>query len=320
MMIRLCERALRLFFLGTLAIGPAFLGAGCGSDSGKKVVPSDEIAPLISALVPDSGAVGDTIGVLGADFGATQGESRVRFGAVEATTSVWSDTRIDAIVPDGAVSGNVQVVVHGVASNGKPFQIGSAPPPPVITIDRLVPPRTVAADTVRVIGSGFGASQGPGQVTFAGAADSRLGASIVSWTETEIRALVPSGAADGAVLVVIGAGSSNGVTFSAAERLISYADDLIPLFESKGCIDCHSGPFATNNLRLESAGTATSGDSDHGPVVRPRDGRSSILYLKVTANPPFGVRMPQGCSGQVCVSADAIRMISDWIDQGARDN
>jgi hypothetical protein len=229
-MIRTRKGIVGLWILGAIALGATLFGAGCGSDSGKKIATPDDDAPLISTLVPT---------------------------------------------------------------------------------------RTVAADTVQVIGSGFGVAQDVGMVTFAGAADSRIGAAVVSWSDSEIRALVPTDAVDGAVLVVLGSAASNGVPFSKAERLISYTDDLIPLFQVKGCADCHGG---TNNLYLDSATSATSGESDHGPVVLRRDGPHSILYLKVTANPPFGGRMPPGCSGQVCVSAADARMISDWIDQGTRDN
>lgn len=301
-----------LLFLGLIAFG-----SGCGSDGGKKVSEPDVIQPVILSLEPDSGAVGDTIEVLGNGFGANVTTGRVLFGSLPAVTPSWVDTRILAIVPTGAQSGTVRVTVGDLTSNAKPFQVGTVPPPPAITIDRLVPTRTVVADTIRVVGTGFGDSQTTGRITFAGDGGARVDASVLAWSATEIRVLVPAAAVDGPVLVSRGGGESNGATFSKAERLISYVDDLLPLFNVKGCVDCHGG---TNNLHLESAKAATSGESDHGPVVIPRDGEHSILYLKVTANPPFGSRMPLGCNGQVCVSAADARMITDWIDQGARDN
>jgi hypothetical protein len=290
--------------------------AGCGSDGGKKITPPEVANPLISSLNPDSAAVGDTIEVLGSGFGDSISTNRVRFGTLDAGTPTWTDTRILAIVPTGAQSGTVQVLVGGELSNAMPFQVGSTPPP-IITIDQLIPARTVAADTVRVVGSGFGATPGTGQVTFAAASQARVVATALSWSDTEIRVLVPADAVDGSVLVVTDAASSNGVDFSKAPRLISYTNDLLPLFHVKGCDGCHGG---TNNLFLESAKSALSGESDHGPVILPRDGAHSILYLKVTSNPPFGSQMPLGCSDPVCVSAAEGLMITDWIDQGARDN
>jgi hypothetical protein len=274
------------------------------------------LPPLIATLNPDSGRVGDTIEILGSRFGGTGVAIRVLFGALAASTPTWTDTRILAVVPTGAQTGNVQVAVGDVTSNTKPFRV-VVEPPPVITIDRLIPARTVVADTVNVVGSGFGATQETGQVTFAGPAGARIEATVLAWSETEIRVLVPGGIADGFVLVAVGGTPSNGATFSPAPRLISYTDDLVPLFHAKGCISCHGGQ---NNLHLDSAKAAVSGESDHGPVVLVRDGANSILYLKTTATPPFGDRMPLGCSGQVCVSAADGLLITDWIDQGARDN
>jgi hypothetical protein len=302
---------------GLLFLGMIVFGSGCGSDGGKKVSEPEVILPVITSLNPDSAAVGDTIEVLGSGFGSPATTSHVYFGALTAGTPNWTDTRILAAVPIGAQSGTVRVTVGDLTSNTKPFQVGSVPPPPTITIDRLVPARTVTADTVRVVGTGFGDAQGAGRITFAGAGGTRVDATVLAWGATEIHVLVPTSAADGSVIVSRGGGESNGATFSKAERLISYVDDLLPLFNVKGCADCHGG---TNNLYLDSAKAALSGESNHGPVVIPRDGEHSILYTKVTSNPPFGSRMPLGCNGQVCVSAADALMITDWIDQGARDN
>ncbi len=277
------------------------------------------LPPLIATLNPDSGAVGDTIEILGSRFGGPGVASRVLFGAIVASTPTWTDTRILAEVPVGAQTGNVQVSVGEMTSNTKPFRV-LVEPPPTITIDRLVPARTVAADTVNVVGLGFGETQGTGRVTFAGPAGARIEAPVLSWNATEIRVLVPGDVVDGPVLVAVGGGSSNGATFARAPRLISYTIDLIPLFQVKGCVDCHSGPAAQNDLHLDSAKAVMSGESFHGPVVLRRDGAHSILYLKTTANAPFGSRMPLGCSGPGCVSAADGLMITDWIDQGTRDN
>ena len=143
--------------IGLIVVAGLICWSGCGRDSGKKIIPPEPTTPEITALQPDSAAAGDTILVLGLRFGATQGTSRVLFGSLESETSSWSDTQIEATVPTGAQSGTVRVVVNDQASNEKSFQVGSTPPPPVITIDRLIPVRTVVADTVRVIGTGFGA-------------------------------------------------------------------------------------------------------------------------------------------------------------------
>jgi|SRR5437763_7187187 hypothetical protein len=80
--------------------------------------------PTISALTPNSGAIGATITIIGNDLGASQSTSIVTFNGTQATTvSRWSSGSVTAIVPVGAATGNVVVTVNGQASNAVPFVI-----------------------------------------------------------------------------------------------------------------------------------------------------------------------------------------------------
>lgn len=200
--------------------------------------------------------------------------------------------------------------------------VGAAGTPAVLA--RLLPARTVAGDTVRVIGSELGDQ--PGEVRFT-ASSGELTADVVSWSAQEARVLVPSLAVDGPVKVRKGTIDSNGLSFSVAPRLISFRQDLSapgkPL-QRGGCQSCHfcaggvggSGGFCLiepgNQFDLEEVRTS----GDHGPNVIPRDSANSNLLKKLLPNPPFGDRMPQGGA----LRADEIQQIQDWIDQGARDN
>src|SRR6202158_4060824 len=87
--------------------------------------------PSITSVNPTSGAVGTSVTISGANFGATQGTSTVKFNGVTAIPTSWSATSIVAPVPAGAATGNVIVAV-GVASNGTTFTV-TTPPPPSIT-------------------------------------------------------------------------------------------------------------------------------------------------------------------------------------------
>jgi hypothetical protein len=187
------------------------------------------------------------------------------------------------------------------------------------TVTRLVPARTVRGDTVRVEGSGFGADEASSAVLFAGAIFWRTAAVALSWSASSVTVLVPADAVSGTVSVRVGDVEGSGIPFSVAPRLVSYAGDLLPVFTEKGCVDCHSGDFPEAHLHLDSAAGVMRGDSDHGPVVISRDGSGSILVLKISSGPPFGSRMPLGCT-QACLDEAGILEVSDWIDQGARDN
>jgi hypothetical protein len=88
--------------------------------------------------------VGASVTIAGANFGATQGTSTVRFNGVTATATSWSAASIVAAVPAGATTGNVVVTVGGVASNGVSFTVSADTTPPVVTITAPLNNATVA--------------------------------------------------------------------------------------------------------------------------------------------------------------------------------
>ena len=117
------------------------------------------------------------------------------------------------------------------------------------------------------------------------------------------------------MIVQFGDQISEGSPFSVAPRRISFTTDVHPLFEEKGCLDCHSGPGAEANLRVDTKANLLHGDSQHGPVVLLRNSAESTLIQKLGPNPPFGARMPKDCDSN-CLTEEELLMISDWIDEG----
>jgi len=274
----------------------------------------EPLEPAITAVEPDSGLPGVSVRIDGQHFGAGAAPSKVRIGGVDAETTAWTDTRIDAIVPAGAVPGNVtiQVTAGNLSSNGFPFKVLQESEPVVIT--RLEPWRTTTGDIITIYGTGFRNQTLDAVITFQGA-NGRIPTTMTSWGQGSMRAWVPQGAVDGPVVVQFGEEISDGVDFSVAPRRISFTNDVHPLFEAKACLECHSGPGAEANLRLTTKFDATRSDSDHGPVVVFRNSADSPLVQKVGPNPPFGARMPFGCETN-CLSDEEILLIADWIDQG----
>jgi len=90
--------------------------------------------PSITTLNPTSGLVGTSVTITGANFGATQGTSTVKFNGTVATPTSWSATSIVVLVPAGATTGNVVVTAGGIASNGVSFTVQADTTPPVVTI------------------------------------------------------------------------------------------------------------------------------------------------------------------------------------------
>jgi Bacterial Ig domain/IPT/TIG domain/Putative collagen-binding domain of a collagenase len=88
----------------------------------------------IASLSPTSGVIGTSVTITGANFGATQGTSTVKFNGTTATPTSWSATSIIAPVPAGTTTGNVVVTVGGAASNGMSFTVTPDTTAPVVTI------------------------------------------------------------------------------------------------------------------------------------------------------------------------------------------
>ena len=54
-----------------------------------------------------------------------------------------------------------------------------------------------------------------------------------------------------------------------------------------------------------------------GPAVISGKADASVIIKKLSANPPFGDRMPQGGP---YLPDSTMQVIKDWINQGAKDN
>jgi hypothetical protein len=161
--------------------------------------------PSISSLNPSSGLVGASVTISGANFGATQGSSTIKFNGIAATPTSWSASSIVVTVPAGATSGSVVVTVGGVASNGVSFTV-TVPAP---SITSLNPTSGLVGSSVTISGANFGATQGSSTVKFNG-----ISATASSWSASSITTTVPAGATTGSVVVTVGGVASNGVSFT----------------------------------------------------------------------------------------------------------
>lgn len=90
------------------------------------VTPPASTAPQIINFAPSFGAVGASVAVNGANFGATKGTSTITFNGVTGVPTTWSATAIVVPVPTGAATGPVVVTVGGVASNAVIFTVAAA--------------------------------------------------------------------------------------------------------------------------------------------------------------------------------------------------
>ncbi len=163
------------------------------------------VLPNVTSLTPNSGPLGTSINVAGSSFGAAQGSSTVTFNGIAGTPASWSDTSIAVPVPNGATTGNVVVMVGGIASNGVIFTVTSPGP----NISTLNPTSGTVGASVTISGANFGSSQGTSSITFNGTS-----ASPTTWTATSIVVPVPATATTGPVIATVSGVASNPATFT----------------------------------------------------------------------------------------------------------
>ncbi|HEY6176894.1 MAG TPA: hypothetical protein VIX73_20705 [Kofleriaceae bacterium] len=108
---------------------------------------------------------------------------------------------------------------------------------------------------------------------------------------------------------------------------VSFAGDIRPLINRQmgGC-GCHlpsSNGAGTgtqiSGLDLSSLTTLRSGGFNSGSrMVVAGQPCESIMYLKLEDAPPFGSRMP--LNGPPFWNSDELKLLHDWIAEGAKDN
>jgi hypothetical protein len=94
---------------------------------------------------------------------------------------------------------------------------------------------------------------------------------------------------------------------------VSFESQIVPIFQRYGCYGCHGG---SGGLFVQTVPQLLQGGL-HGPAVIAGKADSSNLVRKISPNPPFGDRMPQGGP---YLPDSTIQVIRLWINQGAKNN
>lgn len=173
----------------------------------------------VSSVTPDNGLPGTSVTIAGSGFGSTQGSGTLLLGTAPGIVQTWSDTQIVALVAAGSTSGSVQVLQGGRTSNLLSFSVT------IPQISDVSPASGIGGTTVTITGSGFGSLQGSGTVVLGS-----KNAQVLTWTDTEIVAVVANDAKSGIARVHQNSFLSNSRKFSVPNgvgAIMTLAPDIL---------------------------------------------------------------------------------------------
>lgn len=114
--------------------------------------------------------------------------------------------------------------------------------------------------------------------------------------------------------VVLGIGILTPAQAQTASKELSFKKDVTPVLK-KYCYNCHAGEKSVHGLKVDTYDNIMKG-STYAKVVKPGKSADSVIIRSVK-NQPGGTKMPPG---RRTLTETEIKIIADWIDQGAKNN
>lgn len=199
----------------------------------------DNLPPFIDTTpgkTPKTGFIGDIITIYGNNFG--NNPAKVVFKGISANISSWTDTQIDCTIPNGAMTGQMDVISGETGLSGSiDFIIRDRTP----VIDGVFPTSAEPGQAVTITGNYLGSNRG--QIFFNSVmADI---ANITLWSDNRIICIVPQGATSGRVTVK----TLTGLSSNSAPFEISGSSGTSPLITSLGPDVSHVNGYIMINGR-----------------------------------------------------------------------
>jgi len=197
---------------GTHNVDASYGGDNNFNGSTSATTPLTTVVDAANAVSPSSGPAGTLVTITGMGFGATQGTSSVALGGFTAVTTAWSNTQIQAYIPNGTGPGPQSVVVTVGGLRGG----GGATYTVTPWIANVTPSTGFPNSSVTIVGTNFGSYvSGSSSITFNG-----VSVQTTSWTSSTISLILPNGVTTGPVVVTAYTSSgspiaSNAVMFTA---------------------------------------------------------------------------------------------------------
>ena len=240
------------------------------------------VTPSITSLMPNSGPVGTSLTVTGANL---QGTSVLTFAGPSNNTvttgfAVSADgTQLTGVVvPAGAITGNLTATTPNGTSNGVGFTVSAQP-----SLTSIAPASGVAGTAVTLNGANL---SGATTITFAGTSNNIVTTGfVVNSAGTQLTGVVvPGGAITGNVAVTTPVGTSNGVAFTVTPA------PVVSFFSPA------SGPVGTS--------VTVTGANLSGTSAVAFNGTTAPGYAVNVAGTQLTVAVPMGAStGPITITA-----------------
>lgn len=159
------------------------------------------IKPAIASFDADPIRPGQVLKVSGTGFETfLSGTSKVAFSGATVTSGMsWANTSVSVTVPMDAITGAVAITNRtGLTSAGATLKVAPL-------LESLGVSYSATGATLTLKGAAFGSARGTGTVSFGGVA----AATYPSWSNREIKVVVPDGAITGLVTVTNGEGETS---------------------------------------------------------------------------------------------------------------
>ena len=246
--------------------------------------------PVITSITPPAAQPGTTVTISGTGLSPSGASSAVlQFnGTTVYFWTSWTNSSITLTVP-AATSGPVTLQIGGATS--APIQFTVLEPLAVTSISPVI---GAVGTAVTITGAGFGATQSTSTLSFYGAPAT----SITSWSNTQIVAIVPTGAMSGQVYVTLAGNSAYGPAFTQTTTAIvtdslgnssTYAATMIggqwnlTNAQGSGCSTCTTRGTIQNTFDSNSNMLTTTDELGH-TTTNTFDSNSNVLSTSQPIN------------------------------------
>ncbi len=183
------------------------------------IIQDNDETPFLQTLSKDTIEIDEVLTIFGGNFGSSKGDAVLSFNGVNTSDFLsWSNTEISVKVPQGSSSGKLTLTKSGKTSNFLNYVIKVYYPPVIESFNK---DEIEKGDILIIKGKNFA-----GKNTYVRLNSLSL-SGVQSWSDTEIRVVIPNEATEGNVIVY-----ANGQTSNSKYLKVKEASSQAPIINS----------------------------------------------------------------------------------------